>query len=194
MLLWIALMVGCTGETVEDTEPADTEEADADTDADTDADSDTDSDADTDVVPPGSATWFVDTAEGALEVALSGTEGHYLECTRDGDALEMVFSNSVQVAAANAKVRIRACPYVSGTDFNAPYDATCNEPGMDLTWTGEDGDWIADAGSDALACSLSVSDDGTDYTGTFACSPLTQTFGGGGSVGVREGQFTCRMQ
>ncbi|MED5370713.1 MAG: hypothetical protein VX899_06855 [Myxococcota bacterium] len=194
MPLWIFLSLACTGETGNDTQPADTEEADADTDADTDADSDTDSDADTDVVPPGNAYWLVDTDAGTLEVALEATQGHYLECIRDGDTLEMVFSNSVQTANANAKVRIKACPYASGTQFNAPYDAGCGSATMDMSWTGDDGTWNADQDAEGLNCSVTISDDGTDYSGSFACSPMTQPIGSDGSVSVREGSFTCRMQ
>jgi hypothetical protein len=193
--MWMSLLaLACSDGEIKDSETTDTEEADADADA--DADSDTDTDADTDVFPPGQATWIVSQPDGDIQVELDSSEKHYLECKRstDGkDKMSIVLSNTPQTSNATAKVVMVACPYGTGGDFSPPQDATCSEPSLTFSWTGQDATYSADTNSEALNCSVSLSDDGTDLMGTFGCAPLKVSLGDA-TVGVREGSFTCRMQ
>lgn len=193
--MWMSVLaLACSDGEIEDSEPADTEEADADTDA--DADSDTDSDSDTDVVPPGQASWIVSQPDGDVQVELQATDGHYLECKRstDGkDKMSIILSNTPQTANATAKIVMVACPYGTGGTFSPPQDATCKEPSLTFSWTGEDATYSADTNSDTLNCLVTLSDDGTDITGTFGCAPLKVSLGDA-TVGVRDGSFTCRIQ
>jgi hypothetical protein len=203
MHLWMWLALACTKSDGDDTDDS-TVEADADTDSDTDtdtdsdadADADSDTDADTDVLPPGTASFVVNLPTGGIQVDLDATQGHWLGCEVSDDGFDRVtvdLANTPQTSEATARLILSACRYGSGTTYNAPYDDTCNSDGMSLSWSGEDKvQWRVDEGAEALNCWVTVSDDGTDMTGTFECAPIKESFAEN-YASVTAGSFTCRL-
>lgn len=189
--MWMSLLaLACSDGEIEDSETTDTEESDADSDA------DSDSDTDTDVVPPGQASWIVSQPDGDVQVELNTVEGHFLDCKRstDGkDKMTIILSNTPQTPNATAMVAMIACPYGTGGDFGPPQDATCKENSLSFSWTGEEGTYSADTSAEDLNCVVSMSDDGTDLSGTFACAPLKVSIGQE-TRAVRDGSFSCRLQ
>jgi len=183
--VWL-MILGCGGGSAvdsdldgDDDDAADVDtDVDADADADTDVDSDTDTDTDLETPPDGiHAAFHIVDSMNDLDVLWEQSAGNLVQCQffpNYGNYLWVRLA--VQTASDgnyDTHVDIDICNY-GGTGTHAehnPMGQQCNGPTFGFWWHPTPNlSWV----NAQTGCTLELTDNGSDLTGTISSCPLTQ--------------------